>query len=82
MNDDITVRDATVADASGIARVMVDGWQTTYAHILPAAFLASFSYDGHEVGTRQLLESLSASSAVFVALDDRDSLVGGQLRHR
>jgi hypothetical protein len=35
MNDDITVRAAGVADAQGIARVLVDGWKTTYAGILP-----------------------------------------------
>src|SRR3972149_2004551 len=33
------VRPATVADAEGIARVHIDGWQGAYRHIFPADFL-------------------------------------------
>ncbi len=40
--NDITIRAAGVADARGMAHVLVDGWRTTYAGILPADFLASF----------------------------------------
>jgi len=76
MNDDITVRAATVAEARGIARVLVDAWQTTYAGILPADFLASFTYDQHEAGTRGHLESLSTSSVVFVAVEENSGVVG------
>jgi hypothetical protein len=76
MNDDITVRVASSTDAPGIARVLVDGWQTTYAGILPAAFLASFTYEQHEAGTRQHLASLPESSAVFVALRQGRDIVG------
>jgi GNAT superfamily N-acetyltransferase len=76
MGDGITVRAATGADARGIARVLVDGWQTTYVGILPAEFLASFNYDRHEAGTRQHLDSLPASSAVFVAVSESGDVVG------
>jgi GNAT superfamily N-acetyltransferase len=76
MNDEITVRTATVADARGIARVLVDGWQTTYARILPADFLASFNYDQHEAGTRQHLANLPESAAVFVAVQASANVVG------
>jgi GNAT superfamily N-acetyltransferase len=77
VNDSIvTVRAATVADARGIARVLVDGWQTTYAGILPADFLASFTYDRHEAGTRQHLEKLPTSSALFVAVEEHSDVVG------
>jgi GNAT superfamily N-acetyltransferase len=77
MNDAITIREATVAEARGIARVLVDGWQTTYTGILPATFLASFNYDQHEAGTRELLKSLpSSSAAVFVALEENGAVVG------
>jgi GNAT superfamily N-acetyltransferase len=69
------VRVAAIDDASGIARVLVDGWKSTYARILPAEFLASFRYETHEAGTRQHLQSLPASSAVFVSLAD-DCVVG------
>jgi len=70
MDDAIVIREATAADSQGIARVLVDGWQTTYVRILPADFLASFTYDQHEAGTRGLLDSLPSSSAVFVAAED------------
>ena len=70
MDDAIVIREATAADSHGIARVLVDGWQTTYVRILPADFLASFTYDQHEAGTRGLLDSLPSSSAVFVAVED------------
>jgi GNAT superfamily N-acetyltransferase len=76
MGDGITVRAATVADARGIARVLVDGWQTTYAGLLPAEFLASFKYDRHEAGTQQQLQNLPASSAVFVAVSESGDVVG------
>jgi GNAT superfamily N-acetyltransferase len=77
MNDAITIREATVAEARGIARVLVDGWQTTYAGILPATFLASFNYDQHEVGTLELLKHLpSSSAAMFVALERDGTVVG------
>jgi len=36
-------RDATPADAAGIARMHVDAWRAAYAHILPAAALATLS---------------------------------------
>ena len=29
------VREARASDAAAIARVHVDSWQTTYAHVLP-----------------------------------------------
>jgi GNAT superfamily N-acetyltransferase len=54
----------------------VDGWRTTYAGILPEGFLASFTYDGHEAGTRQHLENLPAASAVFVATAPDRSVLG------
>src|SRR5919109_4775066 len=72
MGDDVTVRVARDADASGIARVLVDGWRTTYARILPADFLASFNYAQHETGTRQHLANLPESSAVFVAVRENE----------
>ena len=69
------IREATAADSHGIARVLVDGWQTTYFRILPADFLASFTYDQHEAGTRALLATLPSSSAVFVAAKE-EAVVG------
>lgn len=39
----IHIRDAQVADAPEIAALHVRSWQVAYAHLLPAAFLASMS---------------------------------------
>ena len=72
LDTDITVRAATVADARAIAQVIVDGWRSTYAHILPADFLDSLSYDQHEANTRELLQNLPTSTAAFVADDEGD----------
>jgi len=55
------VRVATIDDAPGIAKVLVDGWQSTYSGILPAAFLDSFRYETHAAGTRQHLQDLPSS---------------------
>lgn len=48
MHGELLIRHARLDDAPGIARVLVEGWKTTYANILPKAFLATFTYDGHE----------------------------------
>jgi len=42
------IREATIDDATAIARVHIDAWRTTYATIVPNAHLAALSYD--EVG--------------------------------
>jgi len=43
--DDIVVREATPADAPGIARVYVDTWRRTYAGVLPASYLHGLSIE-------------------------------------
>ncbi len=39
------IRQATVADAEGIAIVHVDCWRTTYKEIMPSDFLDNLSYE-------------------------------------
>ena len=70
------VRPATIEDAPGIARVLVDSWKAAYAGILPAAFLDALTYAGHESGTRQLLEHLPATSGVFVSVSSDGTIAG------
>ena len=67
METKVEVREANVGDAEGIARVLVDGWTITYKGLLSAEFLSSFSYETHEVGTRNHLSALPDTSAAFVA---------------
>lgn len=49
------IRDATVEDATGIARVHVETWRSAYAGILPSEYLARLSW---EEGARRLQEYL------------------------
>ncbi|GAB3059093.1 GNAT family N-acetyltransferase [Salinicoccus sesuvii] len=39
------IREATMADASGIAKVHVDSWRTTYKGIVPDEYLSNLSYE-------------------------------------
>jgi GNAT superfamily N-acetyltransferase len=66
----LNVRQATVEDAVGIARVIVDGWHSTYAGIIPEDFLASMKYSEHAKGTRQLLSRLGSDSRALIAESD------------
>lgn len=75
MHHDVSVRRATESDARGIAHVLVDGWQTTYAGILPPGFLAAFNEDSHEANTRALLRTLPDAAVALVAVD-RGTVVG------
>jgi GNAT superfamily N-acetyltransferase len=73
---DIIVRDATVKDTDGIARVWVDGWRSAYTHILPTETLNTVNYDMPEALIRQHLTGLPDTSALFVAVEDGTRVVG------
>lgn len=49
------IREATLEDASAIARVHVDSWRTTYQGIIPDSFLAGLSYERSEVMWQDIL---------------------------
>jgi GNAT superfamily N-acetyltransferase len=49
------IRPARVSDSPQLARIQVDSFQTAYAHIFPAAYLAQFSYHEQEQDWRDLL---------------------------
>ena len=52
------IRRATIHDASGIAKVHVDSWRTTYTGIVPQEYLDSLDYAARtELWKRQLTES-------------------------
>lgn len=53
----INVREARPADAAAIARVHVETWRTTYAGILPDAYLAGLSAAEREQVWRRVLVS-------------------------
>lgn len=69
------IRPARPEDAPQIARVHVDSWRTTYAGIVPNAFLENLSYERREVWWRHQL-SEDRSSIFFVAESPAGEVVG------
>ncbi len=63
----MTVREATPADAGSIARVHIDSWRTTYAGIVPAEYLAGFSYQRRELRWYETLTADQDATSMFVA---------------
>ncbi len=73
MPDTITVRPASVKDASGIARVHVLSWQSAYAGIVDATFLANLSI---EQRTQRWQTWLSDVEEQFVSVAETE---GGEI---
>lgn len=72
----VTVRAADPADAAGIARVHVAGWQHGYAGLLPQEFLDRLSVEeSTQRRRRSLLEPAEGMIATLVAERD-DEIVG------
>jgi len=70
------IREANQSDASGIAKVHVDCWRSTYAGIVPADFLADLSYDESERFWREVLSDSNVLGFVYVAVNDVGQIVG------
>lgn len=68
------IREASVSDAGGIARVHVDTWRTAYAGIVPAGLLAQLSCERSEGRWRENLSG--AGTFGYVAEDDDGRIVG------
>ncbi|KWW17660.1 GNAT family acetyltransferase [Peribacillus simplex] len=68
------IREATVADAEGIAIVHVDSWRTTYKNIIPNDFLAKPSYHKRKASW---IENISnEGNHVYVAENGDGRIVG------
>ena len=68
------IREATIEDVPGIARVHVDSWRTTYKGIVPQRIIDSFTYERREELWRRTLSPGSAP-CVYVA-EDGGEVVG------
>ncbi|WP_096154246.1 MULTISPECIES: GNAT family N-acetyltransferase [Bacillus] len=66
------IRPAKLTDASGIAKVHVDSWRTTYNNIIPNEYLNNLSYQTRE----ELWINNIPHSIVFVAENNNDEIVG------
>ncbi|WP_026908424.1 GNAT family N-acetyltransferase [Paucisalibacillus globulus] len=68
------VRKAVITDASGIAKVHVDSWRTTYKNIIPEQALNNLSYDKRtELWKRNITR---AGNYVYVAENNQGEIVG------
>ena len=72
----VTIREAHIEDAVGIARVHVASWLTTYAGIVPDSYLANLSYARRETFWRDILGNVAANGYPFVAVNDAGEIVG------
>ena len=70
------IRQATLDDIPGIARVHVDTWRTAYVDIVPAAHLAGLSYEQRESRWREILIPMGDLRCHFVAENDSGQIVG------
>ena len=72
----VTIREARIEDAPGIAKVHVDSWRTTYAGIVPDSYLANLSYARRETFWHDILNNVAANSYPFVAVNDAGEIIG------
>jgi len=75
----MVIREAKAIDATSIARVDVDSWQTTYTGIVPQDYLNSRSYEQRtSVWQTRISDStkLWPRWFVYVAEDDDGSIIG------
>ena len=70
MTTDLTVRAAVLADASAIARVHLQAWRESYAHLLPSATLAGLQQGPREAKWREII--IGAGSDIWVACAGKD----------
>src|SRR5579883_2064332 len=66
----VTVREARIVDAAGVARVHVESWRTTYRGIVPDAYLDALSVENRQRGWERQLQA-AGTIDVFVAEDRR-----------
>jgi ribosomal protein S18 acetylase RimI-like enzyme len=78
---DVTIRRGTIGDAAAIASVHVSSWRSTYAGIVPDAYLASLNV---EERAQNWEKHLAAQKAIFLVAEDEAGIFGfacgGKLR--
>ena len=70
MTPEPTVRAAVLDDAAGIARVHLQAWRESYAHLLPASSLAGLQHGPREARWRGIIAA--AASDIWVACTETD----------
>ncbi|WP_339063452.1 GNAT family N-acetyltransferase [Tepidibacillus marianensis] len=71
----MNIRQATIEDATGIAKVNVDTWRTTYKGIVSDPFLAELTYEKAELRFREHL-TIAKNRYFFVAENEKKEIIG------
>jgi GNAT superfamily N-acetyltransferase len=74
--DTMEIALATVADATGIARVHVDGWKHTYRGIVPDDYLDGLSCGARERFWADAIASEAADTCAYVARGADGAIIG------
>jgi len=69
------IRKATAGDSAGLARVQVDSYRTAYAGLLPAEYLARFSYEEQEQDWRRWMHE-HPEDVLLVAVGEEQEVAG------
>jgi ribosomal protein S18 acetylase RimI-like enzyme len=73
----VRIREATLSDTDGMARVRIDTWRSAYRGILPEDYLAGLSYDQTASRWRETLwKALRPGSFVYIAEDEAGQIIG------
>ncbi len=79
----LTIRKADIEDAAAIAHVQVESWKTTYAGIVPDAFLESLNQEDRMRSWQEQI--LAGNVSIFLAENETGIfgfVAGGKLRER
>jgi len=72
----INLRKANISDLSGIVKVKVDTWKTTYKGIISEEYLQRLSYEDKEENWKQRLENPTHGAKIYVAETDLHEIIG------
>jgi L-amino acid N-acyltransferase YncA len=73
----IMIREATINDVYGIAKVHVDSWNTTYKDIVPDEYLKSRTYKWQEERwLKRYFENKNTKECLYVAVNMDGEVVG------
>lgn len=72
----LTIRPAELEDAARIANVHVKTWRATYAELLPADYLKSFTQESRSIFWARLMKSSASDQVVLVSEEDDEAIVG------
>ena len=71
MSAHLLIRDATLDDAEGMARIQVDGWNRAYASFIPDQLPASYDIGVRQAQWRERLAAPAPGTVHLVAAEAR-----------